>query len=913
MTKLFRVLILFLVFLGIGTSCASAANVISFNPQTVEVDPVSSQNVQIIMDQVPDGLSGFNITISILDPEIAEITAVSFPSWNTMPESSTIPSSSVWIKALDPLKKVNSGDTNVLLGTITVTGKKAGSTNLDIPTTRISADGGSLITPVVNTGTVRVSGNEDPVDDEDPVINSVSLSDSTPETGNTIVVTVDVTDNVGVSSVTASGVSLANTGGNIWKGNIVALEGTHSVSVSAMDEAGNVANDNSASYTAITPDNLPPASITGLQSTKGTTWIKWTWQNPKDTDFDHTEIYLNGAYKTSTSSEYFNATGLQPETSYTIGTRTVDTNGNMNKMWVNQTVVTEKEFVPEIKLPVADFTADPTEGYAPLSVQFTDMSENAVSFNWDFGDGTGSTEQNPVHTYSTAGIYTVNLTASNENGMNSKLATINVTERTVSVLPVANFTANVTEGFTPLSVQFTDLSENAISWSWDFGDGDNSTEKNPIHTYYTAGIYTVNLTVSNENGMNSKLATINVTEKTVSVLPVANFTANVTEGFAPLSVQFTDLSENAVSFNWDFGDGTGSTEQNPVHTYFTVGKYNVTLTVANEMDNNTLTKYDYIYVKEASEDDNEENDDDNEVIDDENDNVNDDEDNEETCEDDKETCGETKPVCEETKPACGETKPACGETKPACGETKPACKETKPVCKETKPVCKETKPVCKETKPVCKETKPACEETKPVYKETKPVCKETKPVCEDTKEVNVETGNIDENEQTKDKECPDENVNKDESDEGCPDSKPVCKETKPASEDSKEVNDETESVDKNEQIEDKESSDVNGNEPDENEGRQDNENVDEDESDKGEGSPDAKPVCKETKPVREDTGEVKVETGNADENKQTENENKQTENENKQTEDENKQTEDEGCPDNENEPDETANGGTEKV
>jgi YHS domain-containing protein len=85
-----------------------------------------------------------------------------------------------------------------------------------------------------------------------PVINSVSLSSTTPETGDSITVTVDVTDNVGVSSVTASGVSLVNKGGNIWEGSIVAEEGTHTVSVTASDVAGNSAVDESASYTATT-------------------------------------------------------------------------------------------------------------------------------------------------------------------------------------------------------------------------------------------------------------------------------------------------------------------------------------------------------------------------------------------------------------------------------------------------------------------------------------------------------------------------------------------------------------------------------------------------------------------------------------------------------------------------------------
>ncbi|MDD4778786.1 MAG: peptidoglycan DD-metalloendopeptidase family protein [Fermentimonas sp.] len=260
-----------------------------------------------------------------------------------------------------------------------------------------------------------------------PVINSVDLYPANPTPGSLIAVTVNATDDVGVSSVKANDISLHNQGGNLWKGDITALEGTHSVNVSAVDEAGNIAWDNSTSYTALKPGNLPPSSI-NLQSTKGTTWINWTWTNPTDPNFSYFEIYLDGVFQTNASAEYFNATDLEPETSYTIGMRDVDINGNINQTWVNQTVTTEKEFVSGIEYPMADFTTNVSEGHAPLTVQFNDRSENAVSFNWSFGDGTSSTEKNPVYTYSTAGAYTVKLTVSNENGTDSKLATINVLE-----------------------------------------------------------------------------------------------------------------------------------------------------------------------------------------------------------------------------------------------------------------------------------------------------------------------------------------------------------------------------------------------------------------------------------------------------------------------------------------------------
>lgn len=83
---------------------------------------------------------------------------------------------------------------------------------------------------------------------------------------------------------------------------------------------------------------------------------------------------------------------------------------------------------PEPVFPVANFSSNVNEGFAPLAVKFYDSSENATEWNWDFGDGSTSTEQNPMYTYSEIGTYTVNLTASNENGANSKLTTITVLE-----------------------------------------------------------------------------------------------------------------------------------------------------------------------------------------------------------------------------------------------------------------------------------------------------------------------------------------------------------------------------------------------------------------------------------------------------------------------------------------------------
>ncbi len=243
---------------------------------------------------------------------------------------------------------------------------------------------------------------------------------------------------------------------------------------------------------------------------------------------------------------------------------------------------------PATILPVANFSSSVSSGYVPLSVQFADLSKDATGRNWDFGDGASSTEQNPTHTYSAAGVYTVNLTASNANGTNSKLATITVLVQPATILPVADFNSSATRGYVPLSVQFNDNSQKATGWKWDFGDGASSTEQNPMHTYVTAGTYTVNLIVSNANGTNSKLATITALVQPATILPVADFRNNITEGYAPLSVQFTDLSKNATGWEWDFGDGTNSTDQSPTHTYSAIGANTARLTVRN--DNGTDLK-----------------------------------------------------------------------------------------------------------------------------------------------------------------------------------------------------------------------------------------------------------------------------------------------------------------------------------
>ncbi|MFN2418010.1 MAG: PKD domain-containing protein [Candidatus Limnocylindria bacterium] len=157
--------------------------------------------------------------------------------------------------------------------------------------------------------------------------------------------------------------------------------------------------------------------------------------------------------------------------------------------------------------PVADFEASPLSGTAPLQVAFTDLSTGSpTSWLWDFGDGSTSDEQGPTHTYTTAGTYTISLTATNGGGTDTKTEADYVT--VAPPAPSADFAGSPLTGNAPLPVTFTDLSTGSpTSWSWDFGDGTSSTSQSPTHTYATAGRYTVSLTATNAGGNTTRTRT----------------------------------------------------------------------------------------------------------------------------------------------------------------------------------------------------------------------------------------------------------------------------------------------------------------------------------------------------------------------------------------------------------------------
>jgi PKD repeat protein len=165
----------------------------------------------------------------------------------------------------------------------------------------------------------------------------------------------------------------------------------------------------------------------------------------------------------------------------------------------------------------------------------------------------------------------------------------------------ADFTASTRSGSSPVTVKFTDLSKgNPTSWKWDLGNGFYSFRKNPTASYVQPGTYHIKLVVKNIQGVDSVIKSQFIV---VEPKPTVAFDASVKEGCFPLAVQFSDKSTAIgaiVQREWDFGDGTTSTNAYPQHIYQTAGTFSVTLKITDSKGyTRKLTQPSFITIQEG--------------------------------------------------------------------------------------------------------------------------------------------------------------------------------------------------------------------------------------------------------------------------------------------------------------------------
>ncbi len=233
-------------------------------------------------------------------------------------------------------------------------------------------------------------------------------------------------------------------------------------------------------------------------------------------------------------------------------------------------------------LPVIDFSYVERTTCLPLVLDFTNTSQYAdtATFLWNFGDGTLSTELHPSHQYEESGVYTISLQASNALGVTVKKEKQLIVD--LERGPKAAFEVRLARQYLPdQEISFKNTSERAEFYQWNFGDGEASSEAEPVHQYYNSGTYEVMLIASNSLGCADTIVHPVVIQP---VVPEVDFSFDPPQGCRPLTVQFRNLSRYAdpTTYRWSFGASEGvSADENPTYTYYEPGIYTVTLQASN--------------------------------------------------------------------------------------------------------------------------------------------------------------------------------------------------------------------------------------------------------------------------------------------------------------------------------------------
>ena len=283
-------------------------------------------------------------------------------------------------------------------------------------------------------------------------------------------------------------------------------------------------------------------------------------------------------------------TGIGPSHTYTAGGTYVVTLV-VNDGTVSSTPATTTATITDVNDPPIADPGGPYNDTEDVPVAFdgsgsSDLDGDPLTYSWDFGDGSSDTGVGPSHTYTAGGTYTVTLVV-NDGIVSSTPATTTATIADVNDPPIADG-GGPYNGSTGVALAFDgsgsfDFDGDPLTYAWDFGDGNSGIGISPSHTYTTADIYTVALTV-NDGTVSSTPATT-----TATISDITNNPPTADPGGSYVSTEgnpvtfdgsgSSDIDGDPLTYAWDFGDGNLGTTVGPIHTYTAAGTYTVTLTV----------------------------------------------------------------------------------------------------------------------------------------------------------------------------------------------------------------------------------------------------------------------------------------------------------------------------------------------
>ncbi|MBW3011787.1 PKD domain-containing protein [Candidatus Woesearchaeota archaeon] len=366
--------------------------------------------------------------------------------------------------------------------------------------------------------------------------------------------------------------------------------GSYNVKVTARDTAGNT--DTESKVIIATTSNSAPTVAMSASRTNGEVPANVAFyavaQDPEGDALAYHWEFGDGAISTLQNPVHtFTEVGT-----YEVTVTVEDPAGNTGHDSMQFIAFTDNT-APSVVL-----SASRTNGEIPATVAFYAIAHDpdandVITYHWEFGDGATSNLQNPIHTFTEVGEYevVVRVEDSAGNTATDKLTFIAFTD---NMAPTVVATAVPEKGVPPLTVIFYaaghDPEGDMLTYHWEFGDGSTSNVQNPVHTYTALGQYTAKVTVEDTAGNtgtdNVEIEVVYEHDDDFNIPPTAIASANPLEGWAPLTVSFVGIGIDPdgyiVSYHWNFGDGTTSNMQNPIHTYVNMGAYEAVLTVTDD-------------------------------------------------------------------------------------------------------------------------------------------------------------------------------------------------------------------------------------------------------------------------------------------------------------------------------------------